>query len=60
MPRSLRPCAGCDVIDDGPRHVIGLADATEGTPPPPDWHPQCHAAAGCTTCTEQIRSMSDG
>lgn len=49
MPRQ-RSCAGCDVVDDGPRHVIGLADAPAGTAPPPDWHPACHAAAGCPIC----------
>lgn len=54
MTRPQRTCAGCDVLDDGPRHVTGLVNAAPGTPPPPVWHPACHATAGCTTCAEQI------
>lgn len=41
--RPVRPCRGCDVVDDGPRVVIGHINVAPGFVPPPDWHPDCYA-----------------
>src|ERR1700750_2641141 len=45
--RPTRPCAGCDVVDDGPRCV---GSAVNGATPPPVWHHGCHALVGCPVC----------
>ena len=49
--RPIRPCNGCTVTDDHPRHIIA-AISVGGRPRPPEiWHLDCHAAAGCVAGT---------
>jgi hypothetical protein len=47
----MRGCGGCDLVDDGPRVVVGRINQPAGTPPVPDWHPDCYerARTGATT-----------
>lgn len=51
--RPMRPCAGagigCGQVDDHPRHVLD-----DGTDDPPMYHLDCHAAAGCAHCRQQL------
>ncbi|WFG44383.1 hypothetical protein [Pseudonocardia alni] len=53
--RPMRPCSGlgigCGQVDDHPRHVIDT-----GTDEDVQFHLDCHAAAGCASCAEQIAS----
>jgi hypothetical protein len=37
----MRGCGGCDVVDDGPRVVIGRVNLPPGSPPVADWHLHC-------------------
>jgi hypothetical protein len=54
-PRPQRPCKGCTVTDDHPRHVIGVitigATSTEFNE---SWHLDCHATAGCDSCSQRL------
>lgn len=47
-PPPMRPCSGCEAVDDHPRHVIGTVGKVDlrGI-----WHLDCHAAAGCVAGT---------
>ncbi|MEV1295772.1 hypothetical protein [Pseudonocardia sp. NPDC049635] len=51
--RPMRICGGlgvgCGKVDDHPRHVIELPGGAEAL-----YHLDCHAAAGCASCAEQI------
>lgn len=51
--RPMRPCAGagigCGQVDDHPRHVLD-----DGTENPPMYHLDCHADAGCESCSGQV------
>lgn len=51
--REMRVCGGagigCGQVDDHPRHTID-----DGTDNPPEYHLDCHAAAGCEDCRRQV------
>lgn len=48
---TVKPCNGCTIEDDHPRHVLGTVGATGGG----IWHLDCHASSGCTSCVERLR-----
>jgi hypothetical protein len=51
-----RVCAGCQQIDDHPRHVFAVAG---GQVPPMPWHMDCHViATGCEDCAEQLKKAN--
>lgn len=56
MPVLQRSCDRCDVMDEGPRHVVGLVNAAPGTAPWPLRCLPCCAAAGCRTCLNDPRT----
>lgn len=58
-PRPIRPCKGCTVEDDHPRHVIGFASAGGPAGKPETWHLDCHAHAGCPSCIERLAGAGD-
>lgn len=55
QPGPIRPCKGCTVEDDHPRHGIGVMAGADPAIKPEIWHLDCHAAAGCVAGT-----MPDG
>lgn len=58
--RPMRPCSGlgigCGVVDDHPRHVIDTGSPEDEA----QFHLDCHSAAGCASCTEQIQGRPTG
>lgn len=52
MTNAVRPCIGCGQSDDHPRHEIVVADGQHTSVL---WHMDCHAAAGCEVCADQIK-----
>ncbi len=53
-----RPCAGCDVVDELPRHTFGLVGDVDRAAIPAPWHLACHAAAGCPSCTALLATAA--
>lgn len=52
----VRPCWGCSVFDDHPRHVVVLANGADEP-----MHVDCCAdRRGCQVCAQQIADVAPG